>query len=250
VSRTRSKVNGKGHAKKAVVIARDVAVRRLDEMIALIVENVEIGLGVQAVLESANAIVQADYKGGDSYTAHCYKAIQNCVALNLALTLARLFDPGARAFHPNKRDVASIPLMTRLLAQKRCRKVLAERAKRWTPNLSGMEQVHAETCEKQIEAALKSYAELRRTKEAQDAVGTLRRFRDKKLAHSLMNVMLDALPRYDQLFLLMNIARDVAGHAKLAIQGDSLDLADVEQERRRQADAFWRPALNAAFASN
>jgi hypothetical protein len=70
-------------------------VRRIDEMISLIVDNVEIGLGIEAALESANDIVQTSYKG--VYTAHCYNVIQNCLALNLALTLARLFDPGNRS---------------------------------------------------------------------------------------------------------------------------------------------------------
>ncbi len=47
----------------------------------------------------------------------------------------------------------------------------------------------------------------------------------------------------------MDVARDVTEHAKLAILGDNLDLKDVEKERRCQADAFWKPALAAAFAS-
>jgi len=99
----------KRRAKKRVTITREDAVRRIDYMIGPILENVEIALATNAAFQSANDIVWSIRKGGDE--AHFYRAIMGSLALNLALTVARLFDPGSKRFHTNKRSVASIPLM-------------------------------------------------------------------------------------------------------------------------------------------
>jgi hypothetical protein len=65
----------------------------------------------------------------------------------------------------------------------------------------------------------------------------------------LIGAVIKAMPKYEQLFLLMDVARDVVDHAKLAIRGDNLDLKEVEKERRRAANAFWEPALKAAIVA-
>jgi hypothetical protein len=112
---------------RRITISRNTAVQRIDKMIALIEDNVLIGLNIEAALESANDIVSSTTEGKNLYGAECYNTIANSLALNLAITLARPFDSGASRFHPNKRDIASIPLLVRLLTQKRCQTILRAR---------------------------------------------------------------------------------------------------------------------------
>lgn len=230
-------------------MTRVSALQRLHEMIVLIEENVRIGLRIEAALESANDIIATEIKSANVHGAACYNTVRNCMALNLALTLARLFDPGGKRFHPNQSNVASLPLLIRLLKQKRCRSVLIERARNWTPQLPESADPQAAGCERAINSAIEAYASLRRNHSRRQAAATLKQFRDRKLTHSLMGTILKALPQYRQLFLLMDVARDVTDHAKLAIQGNNLDLKGFEDRRREEARAFWEPALRAASSA-
>ena len=165
-----------------------------------------------------------------------------------AACLARLFDPGAKRYHANQRDVASLPALLRLLRQKRCRNVLADRAREWNPDMpANFGKRNAATCEREIDAALAAYAVLEAHRERRIAVASLKEFRDKVLAHSLLDVVLKFQAHYQQLYYLVVVAREVTIHAKFAIDGKHRDLRDAQRERRRQADAFWQPALSAVF---
>jgi hypothetical protein len=64
----------------------------------------------------------------------------------------------------------------------------------------------------------------------------------------LMDVVIRALPEYRQLFILTKAVRVITGHAKQAL-GDNLPLEGFATERRRQAKAFWEPALTAAVSA-
>lgn len=234
--------------KKLVTLTRREAIRRLDRMVSLIERDVEIALQLKSIFQTANGIVQKSYKGGQSFEAHCYNGIINCVAINLALTLARLFEPArTRSRHANKRDVASLPALVRLLQQKRCRKVLMARARDWTPDIPGMGDSHAATCEKEIDAALAAYAKLKEHKERQTALAALKEVRDKVLAHSLFDAELKYRAFYQQLFYLAVVAREITTHANFAIDGRHRNLRATQRECERQAEAFWKPALAALF---
>src|SRR5262249_23521991 len=118
------------------------AVDRLDTMIPLIVRDVEIAIQVEAALETANSIVMGDeLRDVRFYGADSFNAAQLSMSNFLALVLAKLFEtPGPRwglskSSRYNISDVASIPLMIRLLKQARCRKRLRNRARDWTPQL-------------------------------------------------------------------------------------------------------------------
>jgi hypothetical protein len=64
-----------------------------------------------------------------------------------------------------------------------------------------------------------------------------------------MGTVLKAVPQYRQLFLLMDVARDVTNGAKLAIRGDNLDFKEVEDGWHCESRAFWEPALRAAVTA-
>jgi hypothetical protein len=234
---------------KRTTINRDTAVQRIDEMVRLIEENALLGLDIKAALIPSNEIVVSDIRQSEIVGAGCYNTLKYCMALHLALTLARLFDPGARRNDANRMDIASIPLLVRLLKQKRCRAILVARARRWTPHMPRLADAHAAACERAIDGAIQAYAKLRATPDGRKSAETLKNFRNQKLAHSLIGTVLKELPRYSQLLLLMDVARDVANHTTLAVRGDNLDLKEIEIERHREACKFWKPALKAVISA-
>ena len=232
----------KKRRKKPVVISRADAIKRLEMMVRRIEEDVKIGLWAEATLEAANEIVMAT-PDQERPGALAYRTISNSLALNIAISLARLFDPGSRRRHPNKRDIASIPLIIRLLMQQRCQKVLVDRARSWTPQLTEFEDTNAEGCQRSINMAINAYNRVRYTREGRAMLRRLRDFRNKRLAHSMMQDTLNALPRYKELFTLMDVARDTVEGAMLAIDGQSMGLKDSEKIYREEADEFWRTAF-------
>jgi hypothetical protein len=239
-------------ARKPRRLSRTTVIVRVDNMIKLILREVRVGIEVEAALEVANEVVKRDLREAKVYGASCYNSVRQSMALFLALTLAKLFEiptprsGETRATRYNRSDVASIPLMIRLLKQRRCRTALSKRARGWTPALTGTEDIHATFCERAIDRAIEAYDQIRRTRGRRSAIAKLKAFRDKALAHTLLGDALEKTPSYNELFLLMDVARDVTDQAKLAILGNGLDLKKVERERVRMAEAFWRPALTAA----
>jgi hypothetical protein len=228
--------------RRRATISQVVALQRIDKMMVLVLENVKLALHQEAALRTANMVVKTSVRGDRSYYgAECYGTICQTLALSLALTLARLFDEGSRRRPVNKRDVASIPLLIRLLRQKRCRKALAARARGWTQECPWqLADLDAAQCERDIDAASAACDRLRQTRECRVARKRLRKFRNKMLAHSLMDVVIRALPEYRQLFILTKAVRVITGHAKQGL-GDNLPLEGFATERRRQAKAFWEP---------
>lgn len=242
--------------KKAERLGLESALTRLDRMIELIKVDVEVGLGVEAALETANNLVMSDrLRGVQFHGADCYNAVSQSMGLFLAITLAKLFEiPTLRglskATRYNRSDVASIPLMIRLLNQKRIRRRLRGRAMEWTPAAKYMSNKNADACSRAIDRSVEAYRALRRQHAGRSAVAKLKKFRDKVLAHSLMGEALKARPIYRELFLLMDVARDVTQHARLAISGIHVDLKETEEILVDTSQAFWKPALYAAVKAN
>ena len=196
---------------------------------------------IECALEAANRLI-GENKPKFSDGAGCYNnGVRQSLLLNLAITLARLYDEGTKSRHVNDRDVASIPLLARLLRQKRCRTVLAERARLWTVGLPNFEAAQVAACSGAIDRALAAYATLRRSLAGRQAVKKLKDFRDKELAHSLMDQVIEAVPTINDLLVLMDVARDFSEHAVFAVKGLHHDLKQREEIRLKEARAFWMP---------
>ena len=218
--------------------------RRLKLMVRRINKDIEIALWTEADLESANDFIRADptrIRPG----AAAYNTISQSLTFNLAVTLSRLLDRGTLRFHPNKRDVVSIPLMIRLLKQRRCQSALLKEAEKWTPHVQGLEDIHIRSCERGIRGAIRAYGKFDSPRANRVKHQRLRKFRNKRLAHNLMNDAMNALPTYDDLFLLLSIAVTVVDEARLAIEGLTPGLEDAKALYREQADLFWSAALSA-----
>lgn len=231
------------------------ALLRLDQMIELIRRDVEIVTGVEAALQAANEQATGDLRDIQFYGADCYNVVAKSMALQLALMLAKLFEvPSlrgqAKSTRFNSSDVASIPLMVRLLKQKRCRSRLIERARVWTPQVPSFANTNAKACDRAIDRAIGAYAELQRKHAGRQAIRTLKVFRDKVLAHTLLVVALEKTPAYRELFELARVARQVVEHARLAIAGVHIDMSEEMEDRQEVSRAFWKPAMTAAARSN
>jgi len=172
----------------------------------------------------------------------------------LSLALAKLFELPHRsrgethARRYNRSDVASIPLLVRLLKQERTRQHLVRKARRWTPMLKHSGDKNAKDCGDAIAAAIGAYDAFRKSKAGRSAMRRLQLFRNKLLAHLLVTPPLRVRSTYGELFRLMDLAREVVAPARLAIDGMNLDLPTYEKERVRVANVFWRPALKAAMS--
>ena len=209
-------------------------------MIGRLEKDVRTALWAEAVLTSGNEHFPI---GKNAIGGRTYVVIVQSLVANFAMTLARLFDPGSRRYPPNRRDLASIPLICRLLRQRRCQKILLENARHWTPHLVGMEEVNAETCSHAITGAVNAYRHLMRAPIGQSRTRRLRHFRNFVLAHTMVDDPRKKLPVYNDLFVLMRAARDVVNHAKLAIDGLDIDLEEAQKTFQEIADQFWRSAF-------
>ena len=129
--------------RQRATISRTEAVRRLERMVEQIELDLKTALWAEAVLEPENDLVvgepNREYPGADAYNT-----IRESLAVNLPLSLSRLFDNGFKSTRPNNKDLASIPLAINLLKQKRCRRVFVERARGWMPPSMGMADTNAE----------------------------------------------------------------------------------------------------------
>ncbi len=226
--------------------------RRIRRMVKLIDAQTRIALEVRASLETANALI-LEQSGRQFDAAACVTSIQGSQAMFLTLTLAKLFEMPRRrrgetyARRYNRSDAASIPLLLRLMRQQRARAFFAAKARRWTPMLASSEDKNARAFNDAIDRALSAYDALRKSKAGRAAILSLRRFRNNLLAHLLIIPKRGVNPTYGEIFRLVDIAREVSGHARLAIEGVNTDLPGYEGEKVRAAKAFWEAALPAAI---
>lgn len=220
---------------------------RVDNMAELIEQNVTSAMYIECALVAANNLI-GENKSNVLNGAGCYNhGVKQSLLLTLAMTLARLYDEGTQSRHFNTRDVASIPLLARLLKQKRCRTVLMERARLWTRGIPHFEATQVAACARAIDRALAANATLRRSHAARQAVKKLKDFRDKELAHSLMEKLVEAVPTINDLFLLMDVARNFSEDAIFAVKGLHHDLNQREEIRLKEARAFWMPIFGAVL---
>ncbi|MBB2969814.1 hypothetical protein [Mesorhizobium sp. RMAD-H1] len=232
----------KAKRKKPNVIGTKAAVAKLDRMMPILEKNIVGALMIEVTLEAGNDIVLAmpdkDIPGADAYNQ-----IRHSLSFDLAMHLARLFDKGSGRYHANNKDTASIPLMIRLLRQKRCRQALAQRARNWNPALNDtFAAMFERDCLSAIDRASEGYTATFRGKFGRSGLRRLKIARDNHFAHSLMSDReLNLI--YHQLFRLTDCARDILDAANIAIAGTSLELTDKEEIFRERAEDFWKQAL-------
>lgn len=236
--------------RKRKTISRAEAVKRLGAMVKAINGDLERALAIEAALEEANRIVNAtpdQIRPGPA----TYATIAGSLSIDLAITLARLFEPmqtearkgGGERPLPYKSERATIPLIVHLLRQKRCRDELAKRVRQWLPSLPSISDNREAACRKGCADAVEAYAAIRRDHEGRQGIARLTALRNNGIAHTLWTGPEKPGPQYRQLFRLADTAREVVEAALLAIDGNNADFLRVEEIRREDAARFWGHAL-------
>lgn len=219
------------------------AMARAQAMMPLVDNEVRLALSIEANVETANRLVGAHppQKGGVAYNE-----MARALTLFLALTVAKLFElPKLRkgempADRDLRSDVASVPILLNFLRDGAFRAELVAEARQWTPFMADEQ---ATACERAIDEAIASYAYCE-TDDGRAALAKLSDLRNKVIAHSL-TAALNALPTYDELFRLTDVARDVCGHASLAVRGRQNDVKAYEKRMMNAAIEFWTPVMSA-----
>ena len=238
---------------KAIPLPKKKAIEVADHMLTHIERELYWALEIEASMEAANEVIQGGLKGKKFYGANTFNVVSNALAVELSLVVAKLFEiPLARrgksiVDRHNKSDVASIPMLVRLLKQKRCRNHYASMSEEWgfgIGHLNGSPSKVLQTLDKLVWR----YGHARRNRRFQLALARVKDFRNNRAAHALMNQ--PAHPIYADLHLMVDLARDTLQDLRLVMRGENVDLLEREEIRRAEAAHFWSVSLNAAVAAD
>jgi len=217
-----------------------VALSRLHDGAERLRLDVNLGLAVWALMETANQEVQEKYKRKVSGAIEAYELVANSLVLRLVLIVSRLFDKSRGPIQ--RQNKASLPVIAHLLGQKRIQRRAVLNAADW--DKSGAVVIA------NASAFLKDFAKLRSSARFQASLRRVRAFRDHQVAH---NILLEGqrmveLPIYDDVFALLGAACDLSAKASIVSGGRNASFRDHEQEYLRQAARFWPAALAGAFS--
>jgi hypothetical protein len=225
-------------AKQNRTLSTDEAMRRVKLIVNLLLDDVRMAVTTHVTMQTLNETIPAL---GDRPTdpAYTVKAIQDALALKVAMDAARIFDVSeGRQYTVEKQDKASIPVLAALLAREDVEGVLVEEARHWSPIIA----------EERMAACRRAVAGFIRTAQLVQADGTekrrafirIREFRTKRLAHHLFDQKPDAPPIYDDLTLLIGVATKAVKLAALGINDRNIDPQRWIKRDREQALQFCR----------
>jgi hypothetical protein len=238
------------------------ALRRVKSITPMMRRDVGTAVLSHAVMEAANDTIPKGMAGTHTVFSDIYFATQNALALKLAMDLARIFDlsEGGR-YPPDEQDKASIPVLAALLRKPDIQNALERDAAEWLPGgarlgtfgpappgvleaaLKEAEENHRSQDRDRCRRAIADFITIAGRLEIQRSEGgvalrRIREFRNRRLAHSLFDQEPEALPRYSDLSLLLDVAKEAATHASLAVEGLSVDFSDQARGDRRNAEGY------------
>ena len=199
-----------------------------------------------------------------SYTpfANIYLAGQNALALKLAMDLARIFDlsTGKQAYPPEEQTKASIPVLAALLRRPGVQEGLAQDAGEGASHIKnvytagslppGVLEADLESSQREVSQRLPQGGHgLSRSRPAFGGGGFEREGRTWPYPRvprlpACSFLVRQALPIYVDLGLLLDVAKEAAKHASLAVEGHDTDFDDLSREDRRNADRYYACVLD------
>ncbi len=206
------------------------AVRRVRAIVEFLDMDVPGVIEACELMEAANRIVPPVFKSREFDAAEAYGILQASLAMKMTVDLARLFDfSRAHGAKPRaEQDTASIPVLASLLKVGGVRDALL-------PG-SGCDAVAFDSCVAAITHIAGAIDD-----PANSAHGALARIvdiRNKRLGHLLFDKSVDALPRYADLFLLVDMAAEATQNALLVTRGLNSDFAEKRRRLRAVSDLF------------
>jgi hypothetical protein len=222
----------------------DEMIRRCREMMVAMREDLQEAVLIEAVFAVGNQIVAQRIGERQTYAAHSYNAIHRSLLANLILLLNRIYDFSKNRLLVNQ-DKASIPVILAHLKEPPVLQHWQTQARLWNDPDLKLEQYNADLVCKKVDSARGAWDDLRSKPESAEWLRSLRKFRDGRIAHSLIDFKQGDLPRYTYLGQLLTATLPIAADLRLAIEGASWDTNSVVQVARKNAEAFWPPVIEA-----
>ncbi|GEP12577.1 hypothetical protein [Methylobacterium gnaphalii] len=195
----------------------------MEAMLRAIEFDINVALWDEAVLEKDNDIIRG-LEDRQIDGASVYNVIHQGLAADLSVTLWRLYDLGSKRFKPNKRETSSIPLLIRLVRQKRCTDYYIDQAKNWSSAYSCSE-LDAHSCEQAIKKAVETYNSPMKGR-GPSSFKKLQAIRNYRIAHRKIDDVNKCFLRYKDLFEIIEPAVIITENLKLATTGHNLSLAE------------------------
>ena len=224
-------------------------INRAARIAKLVLADAKQAISCHACFVAANEEVRALSPDGGPVVfadAETFNVAQFALLSHLSLLLARLFDPPPHGKPLHKVDIASIPILMRLLAKDEVRDHLFAEARGWTPYLDGLEETHAACVEDGLRTVQTAWDTFRGTPEGERILADHKRFRNQVLAHTL-DITKGALPVVNDLYLLVNALVSLARPIALIFHGEDWQAAQRHRIGLNQGRAFWRRALKANY---
>ena len=211
-------------------------------------------------MKTFNEVIPQGIKGVKQQYGLAYNSLHQSLAINMTIQLSRIFDLSAN-YHPHLQDKASIPVLAALLRQAGVGELLMEQAARATPSAAYVfppadehkaeidrivaldhaneQKRYSHDCSEAIRQFLDLASKV-------DLVGSvynianngLREIRNKRLAHSLFDKDPNAMPRYSDLDLMLDLAKSAVIYGSMAVEGANRDFDDLERDMSENAQGF------------
>lgn len=229
--------------KRASPMTNSEALKAMDEMLAPIAGQLMVAVELEASMEVLNEEVRSRDRPA-IYGGETLKVIQQAYVSELALCLAKLYETPVpregstvtRAF--NSTNIASIPLLLRLVQQERCLAVLCRRNSDWSAD--GVE------VRRLVKEAASIWGKMRGSATTRRALDRVRDYRHY-LVHLLRRGPPAQLPTYRELFILVDNAAAIVRLLHPALTGTNRNLSDFEEVWKDEAKDFWSRALEAVI---
>ena len=219
------------------------AMRRVKAIMEMLVYDTERAIAVRETMEVANRILPPALKDRTFEGAGAYNMMMNALAMDLALNVARLFD--FTKDRPLKgQDKASIPVLAALLELPAVRAEYKALASKWSAPSLQLAAINEQACEDAINFVLKSLGRIQAVGDPLEAaLGRIREFRTRSLAHKLFDKQPDKPPKYNDMFDLIDFAIEMVAHARLAVEGHNADFVTRMDFDRENAEHLWKSLL-------
>ncbi len=217
--------------------------RRLVSIVSILEHDIQAAVEMKAVLQSWSAEVEKQSAGERRFrNAAMINLAGNAIALQLAITLARIFDRGNKWRHDNQKNIASIPLAFRFLRQQRCKKYLINRRHEWFDDAPSLAVRFPASCKEAISRAMDAYHGWAAKKPHAPALHRLLQHRNSSLAHNLFDSDRSYRPYYGDLYALTDWASTILVDVLYAVTSARHNYAVREDVWKSQARSLYRAA--------
>jgi hypothetical protein len=230
--------------KKRKTLPRGEVVRRAEIIVQALQHEVFEALRVEASLRAASDWILKE-KPKETEASAGYRVLFTALSRDLALCVARLYDIG-RKWPVNTQSKSSVPILIHFLGQKRCRSALILKVRDgFRPRMADRSE---QTATQAVDKAVGNYRALMRSTAKRRRLISVRTLRDRRIAHNLFDTPPLQMPQYRDLFELIDAALEIVEEACQAVYGHPALLREAKETYRKQAEAFWRPALRATLS--